>query len=172
MSLVTPDMLKEHVETDLSAEALQRVIDGVEADITVRAGVQGADVTERISGRDKFLFLAQAAQVIGTVNEISYGTTTALSADDYQIWNGGWQLERLSTGTHGARYWGNVVEVTYTPAEDDARRTMVAINLCKLELQFNGLVQESAGGYNMTVGDYEKKRRDILSRLGRGLLVR
>lgn len=168
MSLVTPAELKEHVETDLGDVALQRIIDAAEADCVALAGAVDSARVETLRGGDKFLFLPVPASAFTSVVETvsPNGTPTALIPADYQVWNGGWQIERL-----GASYWGWEVVVTFTPVTDDTRRTMVVINLCKLELQYNGLVQESAGGMSMTVGDYEQKRRQILSRLRGGLPV-
>lgn len=170
MSVLTIAELKQHVETDLADTALQRVIDAVEADVEAFAGSATAVIDVRDYARgDGFVFLSQPAGSITSVTEFYGGVLTALDASDYTIWNDGLMLERNTTGAHPASYWQGRVTVTFTPTDQSTRRKMATIDLCKLELQYNGTISESAGGYNLTVGDFESNRRRILSRLRSGI---
>src|SRR3546814_4329041 len=135
------DRWKERIETDLSDTELQAMIDAVTADIEQLYGVNG-QITAHREGDGKFLSLTRPmdGSQAATVTEISprglgtAGATTELTADDYRILHGGRTLERLVGGTNGATRWAPLVEVTYTPVSDAAKREEVVIKMVALDL--------------------------------------
>src|SRR3546814_7725086 len=79
---------------------------------------------------------------------------TELTADDYRILHGGRTLERLVGGTNGATRWAPLVEVTYTPVSDAAKREEVVIKMVALDLTYRGLDKQES------VGDYSRSRSE------------
>ena len=162
MAAPTTDEVRQHVETDLSDEALQRLIDDVYSDITDRYGDDASQV-DWLDGRDQEgLWLTRKASSITEVVEIEGTTETTLAADDYRQ-EGDFLLKRRSDGTNAASRWSSRVKVTYVP-EPDARRQVVAIDLVKHELARTGKSSEKAGDYSATANP-ERDRRKILRRL-------
>src|SRR3546814_9048185 len=95
---------------------------------------------------------------------------TELTADDYRILHGGRTLERLVGGTNGATRWAPLVEVTYTPVSDAAKREEVVIKMVALDLTYRGLdKQESVGDYSrsgsVTSDAYTRERDALLQQL-------
>jgi len=165
-TLLTPAQLREHVETDLSDGALQRILDSEEAEIVGRYGAH-ATASEMLAGDHKpLLILARDAASITAITETVADVDTALAADDYRLWPGG-RLERLSDGTHPASTWGDRVAVTYVPADQVAQRSLVLVNLCKLALEYRGLKSEAigSGDYQMTAQEYNAERNRLLGSL-------
>jgi hypothetical protein len=167
MSLITPAQLIEHIETDRSDDALQQIIDAEELDIVQKFGPH-ATQDDDLTGGHQDLGLSRPASTITTVVETIGTTETALSANDYELRNGGRILYRLSTGTHARTAWGNRVEVAYVPRTENARRIMVLIDLCRLALKYTGLLSETTGDYQYSAGalrSYQENRNDVLNRL-------
>jgi len=164
-TLLTVDQFREHFETDLSDEALQRILDADEAEIVARCGAH-ASASEMLPGGGEWLVLARTPASITSVTEVVGDTTTVLASNDYRVWPHG-QLERLSSGTNGASYWGDVVTVVYVPEDRNAQRTGVLIKLATLSARFTGLKQESVGGgdYASTALDYTLERERLLRSL-------
>lgn len=174
-SLVSPTVLKTHVTTTLTDDALQQIIDGIEADIIDRFGASTA-ITEEFEDDTPgdLLFPKRKVASVSSVVEkwpdtfIGGMSTTILDSTDYEIGPGGTHLRRLDTGTHPLTSWGSLVTVSYLAVSETAKRIMAIINLCKLDLAYNGLVSETVGGgeYRMELGDYTKQREAIMASLG------
>src|SRR4051812_3591782 len=99
MTLLTVDQFREHVETSLVDDAIQRLLDDAEAEIIRYAGALGSR-TELVDGGSGRLVLTRPVGSITSVTE-TFGTTdTILAADDYRQRNV-YVLERLYTGTNG-----------------------------------------------------------------------
>jgi hypothetical protein len=169
MTLLTVDQLREHLQSTLSDAALQAYLDSAEAEILRYVGESG-DVTELIDGGYQRLSLSRAAGTITTLTE-TWGTTVyTLDSTDYRIRAQGYVLERLSLGaTHPSFRWRGLVSVRYTPVDADAIRTLVQLDLIKLQLDFNaGLVSEKIGDWSQTFqqgATQERFRDEIQSRL-------
>lgn len=147
----------------MEATDLGKVIDGAYKDITQRFG-EDASHEDTLPGGFKVLYLRRQVSTVTTVVETIADTDTTLSADDYEIRDNSWALERLSTGTNGRATWGTEVKVTYVTA-DDARRFDVCIDLIKLELAYTGTQAEKIGDYSTSGLDHARAREAILSRL-------
>lgn len=167
---ITPTILKEHVETDVGEDALQRLIEAAIGDIEDRYGAL-AEVTEEYDmtvdrweiRRDRIW----TRQRITSVTKLEEGFTlkpTDLEElvlnDDFFIVFEGQAVERIDT------HFRRRVRIKYKPqVADSPQRDRVIIDLCKLMLQWNGLQTERVGDWSGTVGDYETHRRKILSTL-------
>ena len=149
-SLVSPANVRALVNTSLSDENLQTVIDRVEAQITEKIGAPQTDayatvVVKTLRGEGSNLFMP--TEVYDIVTIVEDGVTA--SADEYQAWGGG-VIERLPMGS----MWGTRCVVTYKPKDDRLKRTQVIIDLVRLVLERTALKQESvAGEYSYTAPD-------------------
>lgn len=142
---VTPEVLRDHVTTDLINDALQTLLNAAEDAINARAGATG-DRTEFLYGGGRFLTLARQATAIGVITETYGSTVITLAADDYRIWPDGYTLERITGGTNSRWRWHGLVSVTYTPVTDESLRELVQIDLVESILNYSpGLVSERIG---------------------------
>ena len=171
--------LREHVNTDLGDDALQRLLDAAEWAIVNRAGATGAR-TEIASGGYRFIVLARPAASISSVVETagwsdSVGASDiTLAADDYLVGAGEMLIERLITGTNQRSVWGARVTTVYTPVDDDPVRIECQIALCQLALNYQpGLAEETIGTWterftNNSAWSNQAERDSILERLAIG----
>ena len=164
-ALLTLAQIREHVETDLSNDALQRIIDSEDAEIVQRYGALSTQ-TETLRGGSERLFLSRLAASITSIAEEVGETTTTLAADDYELW---WnqELDRDPDGTNGRSTWGERVTVVYVPQTMTAQRTAVLTQLVQLAVRYNGVQQESVGSgdYSATSADYQRERERLLRKL-------
>jgi hypothetical protein len=171
---LTPEELREHVTVDVPDSALQRYIDDAESEIDYQYGdVSSATETFDIEAPSNVLYPSRRVQSVTKVTEryklLSWNTVEeeVLSANDYRLVNE-IRLDRLQTGDNPRNSWGDQVVVEYTPKDKSKQRDGVVIDLVKLTLAFEGVDKHSLGDYSATQGEYEQKRRDILSRLAMG----
>lgn len=168
MPLVTPAEFREHFETDLTTAALQRVLDGVEAEVLNHVGTGQATVSN-LRGTTRSIFVSQPVDSITSIIEIdAWGNEREVSSSDYQVADNGFQIIRRGDRV----YWDRQIIVSYVPKAPDARVKLAIIQIAKMEIQFNGTSQETAGGYVMTIGDIESRKARIIERLKRGVMVR
>lgn len=173
---VDATIIHEHIESDLSDDAIARLIaDAVDA-IDDRISTTG-EQTVVLRGGDRYIFVPRPIGDRSDVTEIieRWGATEATLTDEQWRWNGGRTLERLiGTGNIAPTVWGwglgsyqtiDVV-VTYTPKADQNRRDRVTIDLVRLALVYNGLSDERAGDYmTRSREDYEAEREKVISEL-------
>lgn len=174
-TIISPDDLREHCETDLGDLALQRLIEDADHAIVRRYGphaaTEDAPVSEAFSGGYMQLFPRQKLASIVSITEYvgslgSAETSYELDPEDWRIEHAGGSLLRLSSGPTPAGCWADRVVVEYLPQTDYWRRQRVAIDLCQLAIQHKGLASERAGDYQQTsVDDYQAARERILSEL-------
>ncbi len=156
----------EHVETDLSAEALDRLIDDAEQEIIAQYGAHDSQVEEiSLTCNTSMLFPTRPVVSVTSIVEIVSGTETTLATDDYALRGGGWMIERLNTGTNLKASWARRVRVDYVPVDDSARRKRVIIDLVRLALQYNALKSEVIGDYESTSENYQDARLSLMSAL-------
>jgi len=157
--------LEEHIEHDLTDNALQRLNDAETAEILRRFGDYDT-ATELLPGAETMLVLSQKAASFTSVTETVDDTSTVLSADDYRQWWGA-MLERLDDGTNPRSTWGDRVSVVYVPENKLPQRRLVLVNLVKLAIEYRGLKSEDigAGDHRMTALDYNKERENIMRSL-------
>lgn len=129
-------------------EGLQLLLDASEQAITARYGEIGSPVTELVDGGYTYFFLRRRASSIDTVVETISGTDTTLAEDDFRIRGDGVSVRRLPAGTNDRLYWGDTISVTYTPADDEADRKRVQMELMKLDLSYEpGMTAEQIGSW-------------------------
>jgi len=167
--------LKAQVETDLTATALQLIIDAAERDIESYVGPSTAYTVEYDSELLTVLRLPVSASAIVSATEytgaVSDPTKTELEIDDYELSDDGWSLRRLSDGTNPRGMWSWHVCVVITPDADVDRRKQVAIQLARLEITHTGYSQERTGDWSAASVDQGKERSRILNRLDGALMT-
>lgn len=162
MSLVTLAQARALIQTDLSDEDLQEVIDRVEAEIARRIGEPQNDggtvqnVKQLHGGTENLYLPVEIGEVVSIVED---GVT--LIADEYRVWPGG-VIERLPGGR-----WGHLVVVTFKPADDRPERAGAIIDLVRLDLSRTAMKSENvAGEYSYQApANWEAERRSIMKRL-------
>lgn len=163
-SLVSPANIKALVNTSLSDENLQAVIDRVEAQVTERIGAAWTDddapaeIVKTMRGEGVSLFLP--TEIHAVVSIVEDGTT--LETDQYLVWGGG-VIERLPIGAD----WGDRCTVTYQPADDRLKRMQAIIDLVRLVIERTAMKAESvAGEYSYTAPDnWEVEFRRVMKKL-------
>jgi len=178
MALLTVSQVREHVESCLDGDALQRIIDNADAEIIRRLGPLSTQ-TEVLPGVGIFLHLQRRATAITSADErvqpeIGDATDFDLSANDYSLLSDGYRVERLVTGDNAASAWRGKVTIVYTPVDEQAQREMLLVNLVKLEERYSGVSSEGVGDVRETQNDYTKERNALFSGLrtqGRRLIV-
>jgi len=166
MSLITVDQLREHIETDMSDDALQRLADDAEAEIISKYGPHTSQVEPfLLDTAQSFLYLSRPVDAITSVVETVDGVETTLAADDYELVSQWRRINRLGTGTHGRTYWGEKVVVTYAVTDENAERTGVIIDIVKLEVEYTGNKSDDFGDVKMTRKDVRRERKELMSRL-------
>lgn len=174
MAILTVDELREHVNSGLSDEALQRLLDAAEVAIVARAGAPGAR-TELVGGGTRFISVSRPIVAVTSITEDLDGTDTVLALDDYRIRTGDLLLERISGGTHSRSTWNGPVQIIYTPVDDTALREEVQIDLIRAALAYSpGLTGQQIGSWSEqyaanSVWNNAAERDSILARLDHGL---
>lgn len=165
MAWLTTSDVAAHIEHDLSATAIQRLIDDAEEDILARFGAHTSQ-TDYLTGGDLYLYTRRPVSSVSSITETVAETDTTLSSDDYSIVvPGGSRLKRLRDGTNPATRWAREVTVTYTPVDDLDRRNRVGLDLIRLALQYSALRRVRDGDHSESGVEYQKERNQILSGL-------
>lgn len=171
MSLLTPDEVREHIETGLTDTALQRLIDAEEDEIVYRYGEHQTQTDVFTPYNDaKVLYPTRRVASVTEIKErlqMQYESTeTTLSDDDYEVVSNGTRIDRLPTGTNGRTYWGNRVTVTYTPRDETSKRERVLLDLVRLAEGYDYASSHTDGDYKESQKDYQAERERVLSTLG------
>jgi len=167
----TTNELKAHVETDLEAAALTRILDDADAEVRKRFGPHaedGAITSSKLEGGGRRLYFHRPIASVTSVTEhlgIVSIETTVLATDDWRLEDDGYELLRLPSGTNPRTSWGTHVDVVWTPEDDDGRRTRVIIDLSHLAILYSPLQSERGGDFSGSRKDYEGERESILRRL-------
>jgi hypothetical protein len=175
MALLTPDQFREHVETTLGDDAIQRLLDANEAEITRRFGPIGTH-TEVLIGDGPYLFPGRAVATITLATETRYDVDTILSDDDYLIHDGGLSIERVTGGDNPGSRWGNKVAIEATTVDDTAARVGVLLALTEIDIRAKGVQSIRIGEWQETYSGGEGRtpedeREAILGRLGRRFAI-
>jgi hypothetical protein len=162
-SLVSPANVKALINTAVSDDNLQEVIDRIEAQIVQKIGLpQDNNYTVEITktlrgGEGDSLFLPTDIYSVTSIVE----DDVTLEADEYRMWGAG-VIERLSSTN-----WGSVCVVNYKPADDRPKRKQVIIDLVRLTIERTAMKSESIGGeYSYTAtDDWDVEFRKAMKRL-------
>jgi len=165
MSLLAAADAKKQINTSLSDDDLQPIIDRIESDITARIGAPWTDdvtpstVVKTLRGEGPSLFLPTGIYLVTSIVEDS----ATLDAEEYRVWGNGGVIERLPVDSN----WGTVCVVTYKPMDDRFKRVPVIIDLLRLTLERTAMKSESiAGEYSYTAPDnWDDEFRKAMKRL-------
>lgn len=163
-SLISPAQLREHTETGLTDAALQLIIDANEQAIIGRYGGHEQRCESRLGDGTRYLALSTAAAAISSLaeNETTLPPDGEPASDYYQLANPV-LLERAGCG------WGQRIDVCYTPLNSEtARRQLVLIDLCKLELAYSGYQSQGGADLAETPLGLPAERERILRQLRPG----
>lgn len=162
-SLVAPAGVRALVNTGLTDENLQTVIDRVEAQVTQRIGApqtneMATTLTKVFRGEGEYLFMPTEIYAVVSVTEDG----SALTSDQYQTWAGG-VIERLPSDSN----WGDRMTVVYKPTDDRLVRAQVIVDLVRIVIERTAMKSESvAGEYSFTAPDnWDEEFRKAMRRL-------
>lgn len=172
MALLTPAQLREHIETDLGDDALNRVLDAIEVEIIRRYGPHSDEFTEHHTPGcgDSYIFTtrpidtAEDVTIVETFPGPAGETIVTLSTDDYIVDDTS-QIRRIQNGTNSREFWAAIADVTYTPVDDTTRRVMVQVDVARLDLAQLGGASLSMGDWQMSQGNYQIERERRLRSL-------
>jgi hypothetical protein len=158
--------LREHVETDLSEDALARIKAAEDEAIVTRAGSASSETEYMDALGHREIRLRRDAASITTAATRAHPDEdeVELAADDYRF-EPPRTLVRLGNGTNGASGWLGRVRIVYVPDVDASLRDRVLIDLVKLAIEYRGLKAESAGDTSQTHAEYTAERERVLSQL-------
>lgn len=167
MTILTAAELREHIETDLGDDAVNRLAGGAEAIIVGAVGAVASHV-DYLDGGDRELFTTRAVATITTIKERDYpdDAQVALSANDY-LSRGKFRIIRLREGDNPRLWWAPMVEVTYVPDINADLLATVQINLVKLAVGYSGFKRETDGDFDFWHEDTAKETRAALLPLTR-----
>lgn len=165
MSLVTAETARKQINTSMSDDDLQEIIDRIESLITARIGAPWTDdstpssVVKTLRGEGPSLFLPTGIYQVTSIVE----DTVTLDADEYRVWGNGGVIERLPLESN----WGTVCVLTYKPMDDRFKRIPVIIDLVRLTLERTAMKSESVGSeYSYTApDDWDAEFRKAMKRL-------
>jgi len=161
MTILTPNELREHVETDLSDAALFRILSAAEQRIVDVAGEHPAgtlseyiDRIGALSPPTRRIYLARKIATVVEIRERDFldDDETTLASDDWRK-TGSREIVRLREGTNSRLYWAPFVAVDYTAVDDMALRRQAQIDLAKIALANEGYQRGTSGDFSFTGPD-------------------
>ena len=171
MAVIGVGDVRSLVRSALNDAALQLVIDREQALLAQRLGAAYTDaataITQTRRGEGRYVFLPRRVLTVSAVTErvTVDSAAEALTAGDYYIHAGEGMLERLPQGLR----WGEIVAVTYVPADDRAEWRAALIDLVRLTLTRTALQSESIAGeysYSAGAGEWDAERAKVVRRVG------
>lgn len=161
MSIITPEELREHVETELEDDALQLHIDAAEQAIDPLAGPL-EEITEERHGGSRIVILARPAASITSVFEDD-GETELEEETDYRLLSDRRSLRRVD------QEWSGRVHVVSVPLDSLALRQLVVIQLVRHAIiGIPGILGFTEGNWSIQFASGEtwsSAREDALSGL-------
>ena len=174
MTILSATELREHIQTDLGDDALDRLANASEAMIIRTAGSATVETEEFADsaypgGRSRNLYLGRPVASITSVKERTDpdDAQTTLAVDDFRL-EGTRKLIRLREGTNPQLFWTAYVEVIYVPVVDTGLREHVQIELVKLALNYSGAKSEEDGEFDFEHHDTNTETQGILKQLRSG----
>ncbi len=174
-SLVTPQEVQALVQSSLSTNQIQEVIDREETELIRRFGAHtNIDATtlvrlvEDLVGLQTSVFVDRRINTVAsiTVSLDAFVTNVTPVSDriDYRVFADEGRIERALLGV--PIKWERDVRVTYTPYDDDDVRKSCLIDVVRIALERQAFQSESvAGEYSYRAPDWEQARESIYGRL-------
>lgn len=166
--LLTVTDFRDRATVDAPDHVLYDLISEAEEAIIGRYGPHPFDnqtIARLLKGGDSKVFLKTPIDIAATPLPVITEDGTLLTADDYQVWDGGLVIERWDAK------WADPVVVTYVPVSNRMQRKRVVIDLVKLSLTFSGYQVERLGDVSLTPLDYTRTRRELLRSLSSGMVM-
>lgn len=171
-TLITTDQVREHVETGISDDALDRLITAADEDIVGVAGPHDPDDTMqvRVEAHPHRIYLPRRASIIDTLEDSYDGQNwQERGSATFELLNGGRMIQTLSIAFRPR------ARVTFTPIATNPKRIAALIQLVRLANAHSAYTSESDDTYNVAMIDHGKERSRILRNLrpryaGGGLL--
>ena len=160
MAILTLAEVREHIETGMSDNALQRLMDVAEEDIIRTVGNHQGTVTKVLRGGGRTLTVPKNL-VLFTVTEIYRTQDIKITSTQYKK-----IAEYAYVKTSGYR-WADYVRVVYTPPVATQARRMAFLDLIDAFRISRELSVERVGDIGTTYLDPDKQRFNILTRLKR-----
>ena len=158
--LLTVTEVREVVNTDLTDDAVERLIAEAEGDIGAIAGDHSAaERTVDVDGGFGAVWIGTGEQIstVASITENAFGgTPAAVSSDDYEIGPGGRYIKK----TNGLS-WAAQVHITYTPISQVERRKAILIRLVSLSANY-GPFSSLDVGVSRTFKDFGKEKTALL----------
>lgn len=165
MAILTVSDIREHYNTDAADAAIQRLLDAEEEAILRYVGPASSDITQVFLYPPKNIVLDKEAIAIVSVTE----DDEVLTTDEYTLLDGGRILVRKGWIFDTSYvYWGEDVEVVYTPYDDSDSRARVQAYLVGIGLAQNGYRVERNTEILQEPLNYQKERVRTLRSLKRG----
>lgn len=174
--------VRQHVETGLVDAALTRIMEDAVDEVEARFGTDAALTYDSYPTGPTVVLPRKATSITSVELIASDGTVQeTLSVSDYRLRNSR-ILERLSGGSlsydwvkeYDAPGWNStMVRVVFVPVPEESLRDRVALDLIRLQVQYEGVATQKVGDYSMTAFDYTKERERILQGVSnrRGLRI-
>jgi hypothetical protein len=171
------DRVKERIESDLSDTEIQLIIDEANQDIINQFGPHwdpANPITVRVDGDRRNIILMRAIDIaqplVVTEFITSWGwgeTQVVLGDDDYRIWDPGFRVERLTTGSQPPYFhkWAEQVTFEYVPLSDNNKREEVMIKLSVLAIEYDGLARKDVGDVKLFSNEYQGERDKLMNSL-------
>lgn len=165
------------VGAGLAPADLQRILDDEETELVRQCGPHTGAITEVLRTRrgDDSLLLSRAVGTVTRITEQLYvgdPQPTTRDAADYQVWADEGRIERAAISLA----WGAVVTVVYTPADTQALRRSVLLELARIAAEQAASAGAGGGsvsglGYSVSGGggtatDWSRARQAQYGRLG------
>lgn len=161
MALLTVAEIREHIETDLTTDALTRLLDDADAEIIDRLGALATE-TEVFEAEGLLrLVLRRKAQSITSAKETILETDYTLASNDYSLLSDGYTLERRQGTNEPHIRWRGIATIVYVPKDETARRKRLLVDLVKLIVQYDARASKSLGDYSVQNRDYAKEREAL-----------
>lgn len=166
-TILTVDEVREHVETDLGDDALERLVDAADQEIIDRLGAL-ATHTDVLPGHGlPALPLTRRASAITSAVERIGATNYTLGSDDYRLDANGYNLHREQGSTYPDVGWNGEVTVVYVPyggaTGETAARKKLLVDLVKLDTMYNAAQSDNVGDGSRTSLDHTAERNKLFS---------
>lgn len=165
MALLTVDEVRDHVETSIVDDALERLIDNADQEIIDRLGAL-ASQTEVLEGEGlEFLHLHRRASSITSAVERILETNYTLASTDYLLLNDGYRIQRLQGTNFPAVLWNGKVTIVYVPADETVARKKLLVDLVRLDCVYDATKSKGIGDVSVTAVDHAAERVALFAQL-------
>ena len=167
--LLTTAQVKEHLSTELSDAALERLIDASDAYIRRQVGPHDPETT-MVYTKEPPSYLVSLPRPAVSVASVSldgwYSPDYTIPSDYYRL-EGEGRLLRVYDSYYVYTFSDNYerMTITFTPVSENDQRVNALIELVRMEIQDTGLKSERDDTYTYTQRDKAMARKEIIAPL-------